>query len=406
MSNSPLLKAPGSLVLKGQTDGQLVSWDSASGRYVPTSDLVVDPATGFVGVGTDTPTEELTVDGTLRLGVDVTGDSNLALFSSRPIVSIMESGAPTCKIILVNADSTGELNAPRIGSKGNNFIVETNDEEQMVITSEGNVGLKGQQNPTLDLEFNTGSSVAHGIKVFRDGAGSNGAYDRTTTALYSNGSSFEPVALNASGTIFIDYNSNGNNTGDVVFRTGSFDVPEQTAQFKANGTIVFSEDESASSTAKLLVESSTSTSSSYALIVNDSGGNLIFSCRGDGRTYAPAVYNQTTSSAANVNVSSSGRLLRSTSSRRYKRNVEDMPYGLNEAMLLRPVTYIGTGDEDGDKVHGGLIAEEVHDVGLTDFVEYNNENQPDALEYGNMVALAFKAIQELAEKVEQLESRL
>ena len=307
MSNSPLLKAPGSLVLKGQTDGQLVSWDSASGRYVPTSDLVVDPATGFVGIGTDTPTEELTVDGTLRLGVDVTGDSNLALFSSRSVVSIMESGSPTCKIILVNTDSTGELNAPRIGSEGDNFIVETNDEERLRVDENGNVGI---------------------------GSGE---------------------AINA----------------------------------------------------RLKVEGETSDDTQYSVFVRDSSGAFIFGCRNDGFFSAPEVRNTfTTSNAPNVHVATNGAFYRNTSSSRYKREIVDMPYGLEEAMLLRPVTYKGKNPDDGDKVHGGLIAEEVHDVGLTDFVEYNEENEPDALEYANMVALAFKAIQELAEKVEQLESRL
>ena len=44
---------------------------------------------------------------------------------------------------------------------------------------------------------------------------------------------------------------------------------------------------------------------------------------------------------------------------------------------------------------GGLIAEDVHDAGLTEFVQYDKDNQPDALAYGNMVALCVKSIQEL-----------
>ena len=83
-----------------------------------------------------------------------------------------------------------------------------------------------------------------------------------------------------------------------------------------------------------------------------------------------------------------------------------MPYGLAEALSLRPVIYKGTGPDDGEKIHGGMIAEEVHEAGLTDFVEYNTENEPDSLEYGNMVALAFKAVQELNDKVETLMARL
>ena len=54
---------------------------------------------------------------------------------------------------------------------------------------------------------------------------------------------------------------------------------------------------------------------------------------------------------------------------------------------------------------GGLIAEEVHDAGLTEFVAYDKEGRPDALHYGNMVALLVKAIQELEAKVAALEAK-
>jgi len=73
-------------------------------------------------------------------------------------------------------------------------------------------------------------------------------------------------------------------------------------------------------------------------------------------------------------------------------------------LSLRPVFYKGI--NDGNKQFAGLIAEEVHEAGLTEFVSYNDENQPDALHYGNMVALAFKAIQELNTKVETLQARV
>ena len=45
----------------------------------------------------------------------------------------------------------------------------------------------------------------------------------------------------------------------------------------------------------------------------------------------------------------------------------------------------------------------MHDIGLTEFVQYNDSNQPDALHYGNMVALLTNAIKELAAKVAKLE---
>ena len=108
------------------------------------------------------------------------------------------------------------------------------------------------------------------------------------------------------------------------------------------------------------------------------------------------IYNSTSGGGANLLVSAAGGLYRSTSSLKYKTNVQDATHGLNDVLKLRSVTYQGKNTEtDGDKVYGGLIAEEVHSAGLTEFVQYAPDGSPDALNYGNMVSLAFKAIQEL-----------
>ena len=125
----------------------------------------------------------------------------------------------------------------------------------------------------------------------------------------------------------------------------------------------------------------------------------------DGAFRAPDVYASTTGTAANmVMSSSSGILQRSTSSLRYKNSVADAPYGLAEVMQLRPVTY--KGNNDGDTVFGGFIAEEVHAVGLTQFVQYDDQNRPDAIGYGSMVSLLTKAIQEQQAIIEGLKTRI
>ena len=125
----------------------------------------------------------------------------------------------------------------------------------------------------------------------------------------------------------------------------------------------------------------------------------------DGAFRAPDVYASTTGSAVNMVMSSaSGILQRSTSSIRYKNSVADAPYGLAEVMQLRPVTY--KGNNDGDTVFGGFIAEEVHDIGLSQFVQYDEQNRPDALAYGNMVSLLTKAVQEQQAMIEDLKARI
>jgi hypothetical protein len=78
---------------------------------------------------------------------------------------------------------------------------------------------------------------------------------------------------------------------------------------------------------------------------------------------------------------------------KYKTNVQNATHGLTELLTLRPVTY--KGKTDGDKIFGGLIAEEVHEAGLTEFIQYAEDGTPDALAYSNMVSLCIKSIQEL-----------
>ena len=110
-----------------------------------------------------------------------------------------------------------------------------------------------------------------------------------------------------------------------------------------------------------------------------------------------AVAANTTASSPNLFISGGNNFQKSTSSRRYKTEITDATHGLADVLNLRSVTYKGV--NDGETIFGGLIAEEVHDAGLTHFVNYAEDDEgnliPDGLHYGHMVALAFKAIQEL-----------
>ena len=161
---------------------------------------------------------------------------------------------------------------------------------------------------------------------------------------------------------------------------------------------------------------------------NDMPGKLVFSTTADGAStptermridsagsvvlasasafVAAYIYNATTASPANVNVDASGFLRRSTSSIKYKENVQDATHGLTELLQLRSVTYTGKSEADGATVFGGLIAEEVDAAGLSEFVQYAEDGSPDALAYGNMVSLCVKAIQEQQAVIEELQAKV
>ena len=73
-------------------------------------------------------------------------------------------------------------------------------------------------------------------------------------------------------------------------------------------------------------------------------------------------------------------------------------------MAMRPVTFEHL---DDDVTHGGFIAEEIEELGLTEFVFYeDDETTPKSLNYANMVALMAKGIQEQQSMITDLTARL
>jgi hypothetical protein len=134
------------------------------------------------------------------------------------------------------------------------------------------------------------------------------------------------------------------------------------------------------------------------------GNALSFQLDVSGDVFIPGVYSSTSGTGTAVHVETDGQLVRSTSSLRYKDNIQDAPWGLSEVLALRPVIYTSKGGDDTR--FGGLIAEEVDKAGLTDFVVYDDEDRPDALHYGQMVALLVKGQQELAQKLEDSQNEI
>jgi len=92
----------------------------------------------------------------------------------------------------------------------------------------------------------------------------------------------------------------------------------------------------------------------------------------------------TTASAANAFLDSGNgnQLLRSTSSIRYKENVLSVPIEVVDKMRrLRPVTYTSNCEyDDKEKIHFGLIAEEVAEE-FPELVHRNAKGEPESVQY-------------------------
>lgn len=123
-------------------------------------------------------------------------------------------------------------------------------------------------------------------------------------------------------------------------------------------------------------------------------------------------YNATTTSTANLFVAQNGNFARSTSSRRYKSDIQSIDYGMT-ALQLQPRTWVDKSEYEanGNSTEGleripGFIAEELHDLGLTELVQYNEDGQPDAVYYDRMLVAVIPVIKNQQQLIEQLTARI
>ena len=121
----------------------------------------------------------------------------------------------------------------------------------------------------------------------------------------------------------------------------------------------------------------------------------------------PIVYTSfSTGNAANLYIGAGGALYVSTSSIKYKKDIRNYDKGLAEVLKMRPVYYKGISEYDGDTQFAGLIAEEIEELGLKEFVVYEEDGSPKSLAYASMVTLLTKAIQEQQAMIISLQDRL
>jgi hypothetical protein len=88
----------------------------------------------------------------------------------------------------------------------------------------------------------------------------------------------------------------------------------------------------------------------------------------------------------------------STSSERYKHNINTITGALSKVDTMRGVTYQRNID---NMEQIGLIAEEVYQV-IPEVVNLNELGQPDSINYANLVGLLIEAIKELKQEVDTL----
>lgn len=90
----------------------------------------------------------------------------------------------------------------------------------------------------------------------------------------------------------------------------------------------------------------------------------------------------TTAAAANAYFDSAGNLLKSTSSQRYKKNVEPLTIDIAKILALEPKMYDSVHKGDHGR-YVGFIAEDADTLGLDAWVVHDDEDQVDGFAYGS-----------------------
>jgi hypothetical protein len=115
-------------------------------------------------------------------------------------------------------------------------------------------------------------------------------------------------------------------------------------------------------------------------------------------------------SASTLSVASSGLVGRATSSRRFKQNVENLSVDVLSVLSVMPKKFKYTTDieqyGDNAPVAYGFIAEELHELGLTEFVDYDELGDPFSIEYSKYVVALQAVVKHQASQIQSLSDRL
>jgi hypothetical protein len=126
-----------------------------------------------------------------------------------------------------------------------------------------------------------------------------------------------------------------------------------------------------------------------------------------GRLQSQGSYDNTTGNAANVFISTTGLFSRSTSSIKYKTDVEDAELSYSESLVFnsRPVWYRSLSESDPSEYsYWGFIAEEVAEIDPR-MVHWGKDG-PEGVQYERYVVHLVSVIQKQKQQLDAIESRL
>jgi len=212
--------------------------------------------------------------------------------------------------------------------------------------------------------------------------------------LQLNAGSSSNAYINSVGSGALIFGANGVASSHARITSGG--------DFAINSNNKFYIDGSAATGDTYLIESATNVASLYT-----GGSESLYVASSQFK--ALGAYNNTTGSAANVWVGAGGDMARSTSSVRYKHDIEsvDEQDAFDAVLAMRPITYRGKTDED-QRRYIGFLAEEMQEIAplLCTYDEGGEAGTPNYVTYDRVAAYLVCAIQKQQRTIEALEARL
>lgn len=116
-----------------------------------------------------------------------------------------------------------------------------------------------------------------------------------------------------------------------------------------------------------------------------------------------------TSSYRAMYINGDGRVGVTPSARRYKKDIKPKAYGLTDAVALEVVNYRLRAAFYGDgeaPVEVGVIAEQLVEVGLSEYVIFNEDGSPESVAYERLALVALGALRDVAATLQEHDDRL